>query len=588
MMIQRQYLVLALLGGAAVCQGGNDDTFNYKNTDEDDREFGPEDWDRVECDDLDSCKGWPEDWVLGVDWDIEENSCKWCPKGESNCDRHHQSPIEMKRSVAVGSEDTNESYRECIDWHWMKYEDSTCTWQDIREAGAFTIERHALTMRQPFEPVPDGEGEEVISDEELDIGYQLQCNQKGRGRLWGRIDFSKGFNRWWFLSHMDLKIPSEHVQEGKRYSAEVQLHHFYSTSRDWVDPTDNQRNENEMATISIFLEAYDETTVHPFLDRMICEWRNTEEKVREACGLPSVSQYHGCFPNKRGYTPFPTPSPTVSPEPTPAPTTESRRLGEALSRDMLKQTHKNRGNETSSRIGKAYLVMDPENWRPADWTDEEWEIWAEAKSAFDRGVATPTQKAFLGDKEADWVDWTKAKSDYEERADGGDESLTDPERKLLAGDHLHFHNYQFLIDAKTEYYFRYQGTSTIPPCYGEHKTGSRATTNHWRIIKDPLRVSPRQIDELQRLIRDRIDPDRCREDTAAKVGRDGSVNVARPLMETNYVHFKTFCECPNWRSKWPEDKKWCRMTREGRGDYGEDQQFRYETHPYWFDTGGEY
>lgn len=631
--------LLLAIAPSVLSQGGNDDTFNYKNTDENDRDFGPEDWGEVECPDLDQCvriyticsvrisvmsriclpsrtmqqapasrqtntrippllsqKGWPEDWVLGVDWELEKNSCKHCPKGESDdnnqCEKHHQSPIEMKRSVAINETD-NLSYRECIDWHWMKYEDSSCSWQHIRSEGAFTIERHALTMRQPFEPVSAQEELEhhPLAEELGLVGYQLKCFAQGKGRVWGRIDFSKGFNKWWFLSHMDMKIPSEHTQEGKRYSAEVQLHHFYSASRNWVDEIDNQQNENEMATISIFLDAAEGNNAYPYLDRLICEWRNTEEQVRAACGLPSVGQYHGCFPNKRGYTPYPTESPTTTKEPTAAPVESvrrGRRLGQDLADNLLEQRLSRNGTKASTyKNGKPYLVMGPENWRDADWTDEEWEYWAEAKSNFDRGVATPAQKAFLGEKESDWIDWAKAKNSYEES--GADEStLSEHERKLIAGDHLHFHNYQFLIDVKTEYYFRYQGTSTIPPCYGAQEGGSRANTNHWRVIKDPIRVHPRQIEEMSRLIRDRIDPDRCREDTAAKVERDGTVDVSRPLMETNYHHFKTFCECPNWRSKWPEDKKWCRMTEDGRGDYGEDRNFRFNKHPYWFDSDGEY
>lgn len=78
---------------------------------------------------------------------------------------------------------------------------------------AFTIERHALKVTQPVE-VFNGT-------------HRLNCPRSG-GRRWGRIDFSKGFSEWWFLSHMDIKVPSEHLQEGKQYSGEIQLAHFYS------------------------------------------------------------------------------------------------------------------------------------------------------------------------------------------------------------------------------------------------------------------------------------------------------------------------------------------------------------------------
>lgn len=35
---------------------------------------------------------------------------------------------------------------------------------------------------------------------------------------------------WWYLSHIDFHVPSEHTQEGKRYDAEIQMYHFYSVS----------------------------------------------------------------------------------------------------------------------------------------------------------------------------------------------------------------------------------------------------------------------------------------------------------------------------------------------------------------------
>jgi hypothetical protein len=85
-------------------------------------------------------------------------------------------------------------------------------------------------------------------------------------------------------------------------------------------------------------------------------------------------------------------------------------------------------------------------------------------------------------------------------------------------------------------------------------------------MKDPIRIHPRQLRELQRLIADRIAPkgspvSECEEDTAAKVKRDDDqvieVDTARPLMSWQKVHFKTFCECKDWDSKWPEDRKWC-------------------------------
>ena len=104
--------------------------------------------------------------------------------------------------------------------------------------------------------------------------------------------------------------------------------------------------------------------------------------------------------------------------------------------------------------------------------------------------------------------------------------------------------------------------------------------------KDPIRIHPRQLAEIRRLVADRIAPiddpvNPCQPDTAAKVTRDPETNkvldvqAARPLQDFSDQHFKTFCECKDWPSKWPEDREWCLM---------EDIRERFYVHPYNFDS----
>jgi hypothetical protein len=81
-------------------------------------------------------------------------------------------------------------------------------------------------------------------------------------------------------------------------------------------------------------------------------------------------------------------------------------------------------------------------------------------------------------------------------------------------------------------------------------------------LKDPIRIHPRQLKELQLWLKDRIAPvddpvAACLPDTAAKINSDGTVDVARPLQCFHPVHYKGFCECKDWPSKWPEDRAWC-------------------------------
>ena len=155
--------------------------------------------------------------------------------------------------------------------------------------------------------------------------------------------------------------------------------------------------------------------------------------------------------------------------------------------------------------------------------------------------------------------------------------------KLIEGQESNWFNYFLMLDVRTEYYFRYEGTQTIPPCYGPRKQGSRGNTTHWRVMKDPIRVHPRQIGEMARLIKDRIatiddhEEFRCKPDTAANVTSDGHVSVSRPLQNYSRPHVMTFCECKNWPSKWPDDRKWCKIQNE---------QERLDSHAYNFQTNG--
>ena len=119
----------------------------------------------------------------------------------------------------------------------MKYEDSVCSLEQLIDADAFSIERHSLRISQPVA---------IYDDINQDIdgvpdGVRLQCREEGIGSRFGRIDFSKGFSQWWYLSHTDVKTPSEHTQDGKRYDAEIQLHHFIVSQPRKLVPTTRSR-----------------------------------------------------------------------------------------------------------------------------------------------------------------------------------------------------------------------------------------------------------------------------------------------------------------------------------------------------------
>lgn len=655
----------------------------------------------------------------------------------------------------------------------MQYEDSSCSWQDLTTKGAFSIERHGLKISQPLEYGNGGVN-----------NIRLAC--PADGRRFGRIDFSKGFSDWWFLSHIDLKVPSEHYQEGKRYDAEVQLAHFYSIDGESAGV------DNQMATISIFLESYEGVQPYGHLERLICEWRAVEEQNRRACNLPSVAvPYPGCFNAKRDTTPFPTrspdsppiqppqapptprptpldipangfptpdptpeptglfptapptpeptrnvpgtPQPTVppppSPQPTPFPTfpptvqapptppptfpptldgavpttaattpqptnpvivvTPQPTPFPTLVANTPPPTTATAGTPAPTAAGETpqpTLIVPvptpqpvdaqtpPPTPGPTDGATPSPTIGAtppptagstppptaEATPQPTVGTTPPptpeatppptvgstppptpaatppptagTPPPTPGPTEAAAVPITPQPTLTATEADAipprrqlrrGRNSVKDliveggkngtvkmesinfrqhdkteaefaawiesmsvnDHRYLLENNPSPFHNYQFLIDCRTEYYFRYSGTSTVPPCYGPFTSNTRGNTNHWRVMKDPIRVHPRQIAELQRLIAERVAPsdarNGCSRDTGAKVESDGRVSVARPLQQTHRSHFKVFCECQDWDSKWQEDRAWC--SRNG-GNQGK----RFYDYPYNYDSSGSF
>lgn len=120
----------------------------------------------------------------------------------------------------------------------------------------------------------------------------------------------------------------------------------------------------------------------------------------------------------------------------------------------------------------------------------------------------------------------------------------------------------------------------------EH-VSSLSTFLSWsRVLKDPIRVHKRQIDELNRLLAWRVAPsgsNRCERDTAGRVSSDGNrVELNREVQYKHLQHRMVFCECKDWPSKFESDQEWCSGWREDAG------QKRFYGTPYSFDTNGEW
>jgi Eukaryotic-type carbonic anhydrase len=252
-----------------------------------------------------------KDCEVCVDNDVAYNNCKSCPLG-GVCGQTRQSPINLSRDRGLYH---GENVKECPDWHHMKYHDGACSWEDLVDndksihKNNFLIRRHALQILQP-----------------LNEAGELQCNDPALGgQAFPELDYSKGFPNFWQLSHTEISVPSQHTQEGKRYDAEISLAHAYENGDipknevgffdywNYLYSMIYANNISQLGIVSIFLEGDDNLKPWGMLDKLICQWRETEEQVREACGLESVKTFYpGCTNYVRGHAAVDSPPP-ISP-----------------------------------------------------------------------------------------------------------------------------------------------------------------------------------------------------------------------------------------------------------------------------------
>mmetsp|Transcript_28487 Transcript_28487/g.77135 ORF Transcript_28487/g.77135 Transcript_28487/m.77135 type:complete len:1149 (+) Transcript_28487:390-3836(+) len=245
----------------ALYEGGKADDFNYGATRGDN--YGPSDWSRVRCGDLDTCEGWPDKHESSIGWRLEDNQCRWCPETGNKCAQNHRmSPVNLVRDRAI---EGNPNWKDCPDWHWMNFEDGSCRWEDMEDS--FEISKHALQIHTPMRRNGD-----------------INCANADGERLYPRLDYSKGFPDWWHLDRTDIKTPSEHTQHGKRYAAEVTLAHFYELDH-W---------KNQIGYVTLFMQDYPNQEPWHYLDKLICKFRREEEKKRVKCGLPPAPVYKMC------------------------------------------------------------------------------------------------------------------------------------------------------------------------------------------------------------------------------------------------------------------------------------------------------
>jgi len=332
-------------------------------------------------------------------------------------------------------------------------------------------------------------------------------------------------------------VPGEWPQEGKRYDAEITMSQWYDTA--WEDQS-RSGNLKKIGNVLVNMVAKERIEPNAFIDKLICQFRKTEDEVRKNCGFESIGPEHdypGCWNYRE----------------------------EANSRNLQINSNITVGGEYPPPEPRPnipdldHLVVEPHNFD------------AEPPYDFDEWYTEQREKKYAEEEAA-----AERRKEEDEGVERQEEEQNN--RQLFNYDEVPFHAYQPLIDCKTEYYFRLEGRTTTPPC--------QAYT-HWRIMKDPLRISKRQLKELERLIAMRVAPmgsdyKQCEYDTAGKVENEDDkykkVNVARPLQRPRgrHQHKTVFCECIDWKSKWKEDRAWC----------DHDRNDRFYKYPYNFNSNG--
>ena len=177
-----------------------------------------------------------------------------------------------------------------------------------------------------------------------------------------------------------------------------------------------------MASVTMFLEAYDDAPDFDVLNRIICAWREEEEKTRSECGIDSITNsYPGCVRYKRGHTG----SGSTSTQEFNRKLTGKPRKRPLSAHDIIIHNHHQMSFNSSYK--PLTIEMDPEK-DFKEMHDFDWD-------------------AFIAEQYV---------ADDAKRYHRG--------RELMNYEHISWFNYFAMLAVRTEYYYRYSGSQTIPPC----------------------------------------------------------------------------------------------------------------------------
>jgi len=291
-------------------------------------------------------------------------------------------------------------------------------------------------------------------------------------------------------ARFELKVPSEHTIEGKRYDGEFQIYHLINTN------AENRGNREDLISATSVLLDASEDDKSDWLEELLDGWEDAAEKERkERCD---------------GYDAYPVTIPvgTPTPEPTSTPTSTPtyRYLG------CYKDKKKDRvfSNEALKRGASV----------------EECSVLCEGYKFFSRQYMG---QCFCGDSTAYARHGSSAPCEcHGENVgsytgcvyDNEPSESAESSRQFLRGLKKKKKSWSIYSPFKKEYYYGYRGSLTAPPC---------SNSVNWYVMNDQEKISRKQLERIQDLITGYLDED-CQYGTYAET-RGGKVSVARPIQD---------------------------------------------------------
>jgi len=409
--------------------------FSYKEDDW----LGPSDWDRVK--------------------DSENNFWKQFPKmkvGENECGdrKNKQSPVNLVKNDG------------CKGDHHILIDDgkSHCDLDDI-----------------DFKIRPFG----------LEGFFESGCEKPA-------IDIADSFHER-DPARFELKVPSEHTIEGKRYDGEFQIYHLINTN------AENRGNREDLISATSVLLDASKNDHNDWLEELLDGWEDAAKKERKRCG--GYDAYPVTIPVG---TPTSKPTRVPTSTPTAAPTGTYRYLG------CYKDKKKDRvfSNEVTDRGASV----------------EECSVLCEGYKFFSR---QSKGQCFCGDSTEYARHGSSTLCDCHGANVGSykgcvyDNEPSDSRRfsrqflrRLKKKKKKKKKKWSIYSPFKKEYYYGYRGSLTSPPC---------SNSVNWYVMNNQQKISRKQLGRIQDLITGYLDKD-CQYGTYAETRR-GKVSVARPIQD---------------------------------------------------------